>query len=75
MPEALARVQALGVPIDTVDVTCFLGRETIVVSSREGRSIWREKPFVLMARNAVRATGYSKLPPERVVELRVQVAM
>jgi KUP system potassium uptake protein len=75
VPEALARVRELGVPIDPDDVTYFLGRETIVVSSREGMAIWREKLFVLMARNAVRATAFFKLPPERVVELGVQVEM
>jgi KUP system potassium uptake protein len=75
VPEALLRVRELGVPIDPDDVTYFLGRETIVVSTREGMAIWREKLFVLMARNAVRATAFFKLPPERVVELGVQVEM
>jgi K+ transporter len=36
-------------------------------------AVWREKLFVLMARNAVR--GLFRLPPERVVELGVQVEM
>ena len=38
-----------------------------------GLALWRENLFVLMARNAVRATGFFRLPPERVVELGVQV--
>jgi KUP system potassium uptake protein len=36
---------------------------------------WRERLFVLMARNAVRATTFFRLPPERVVELGVQVEL
>jgi KUP system potassium uptake protein len=75
VPEAIERLREHGVPIEADDVTYFLGRETIVVSRREGMAIWREKLFVLMARNAVRATAYFKLPPERVVELGVQVEM
>ena len=75
IPEALMRIKAQGVPIDPDDVTYFLGRETIVVSDRPGMARWREKLFVLMARNAVRATAFFKLPPERVVELGVQVEM
>jgi KUP system potassium uptake protein len=75
VPEALARLRELGVPIDPDDVTYFLGRETIVVSGRQDMAVWREKLFVLMARNAVRATAFFKLPPERVVELGVQVEM
>jgi KUP system potassium uptake protein len=53
----------------------FLGRETIIVTERAGMAMWREKLFVLMARNAVRATAFFRLPPERVVELGVQVEM
>ena len=75
VPEVLGRLRQAGVPIDARDVTFFLGRETIVVGQRRGMARWREKLFVLMARNAVRATAFFKLPPERVVELGVQVEM
>jgi len=75
IPEALSSLRELGVPIDPDDVTFFLGRETIVVTQRSGMAKWREHIFVLMARNAVRATAFFKLPPERVVELGVQVEM
>jgi KUP system potassium uptake protein len=75
VPEVLGHLRDSGVPIDTNDVTFFLGRETIVVGRRTGMAIWREKLFVLMSRNAVRATAFFKLPPERVVELGVQVEM
>jgi KUP system potassium uptake protein len=75
VPEVLGHLRAAGVPIDEDDVTFFLGRETIVVGRRKGMAVWREKLFVLMARNAVRATAFFRLPPERVVELGVQVEM
>jgi KUP system potassium uptake protein len=75
VPEALALAQAKGVKVDLFDVTYFLGRETIIVTRQHGMAVWREKLFVLMARNAVRATAYFRLPPERVVELGVQVEM
>jgi KUP system potassium uptake protein len=75
VPEALALARELGVDIDPDDITYFLGRETLIVTRKKGMAIWREKLFVLMARNAVRATAFFKLPPERVVELGVQVEM
>jgi KUP system potassium uptake protein len=75
IPDALMYVRDAGVPIDPDDVTFFLGRETIVVTDHPGMAKWREHLFVLMARNAVRATAFFKLPPERVVELGVQVEM
>jgi KUP system potassium uptake protein len=73
VPDALREAQDKGLAIDTDDVTYFLGRETILVTHRRGMAMWREKLFVLMARNAVRATAFFRLPPERVVELGVQV--
>ncbi len=75
VPEALTQARQEGLDVDLNDVTYFLGRETIIVARRKGMAIWREKLFVLMARNAVRATAFFRLPPERVVELGVQVEM
>ena len=75
VPDALARARAQGLEMSEKDVVYFLGRETIIVTARHGMAIWREKLFVLMARNAVRATAFFRLPPERVVELGVQVEM
>ncbi len=75
VPAALTQARQLGLPLEPDDVTYFLGRETIIVTRREGMAIWREKLFVLMSRNAVRATAFFRLPTERVVELGVQVEM
>ena len=75
VPDTLEAARQKGVAVDLDDVTFFLGRETIIVTRRAGMATWREKLFVLMARNAVRATAYFRLPPERVVELGVQVEM
>jgi KUP system potassium uptake protein len=75
IPSALGRARQLGVPLDLGDITYFLGRETLIVTPQKGMAGWREKLFVVMARNAVRATAFFRLPPERVVELGVQVEM
>ena len=75
VPEALLRARELGLVMDPEDLTYFLGRETIIVTRRKGMAVWREKLFVVMARNAVRATAFFRLPAERVVELGVQVEM
>jgi KUP system potassium uptake protein len=73
VPDALGRARAAGLELDMDDLTYFLGRETIIVTRQRGMALWREKLFVLMTRNAVRATAFFRLPPERVVELGVQV--
>jgi KUP system potassium uptake protein len=75
VPDALLKAQGLGAELDLDDLTFFLGRETIIVTRRPGMAAWRERLFVVMARNAVRATAFFHLPPERVVELGVQVEM
>ena len=73
MPEALARAKEDGLELDREDVTYFLVRETLIVTRTRGMAIWREKLFVLTARNAVRPMAFFRLPPERVVEPGVQV--
>jgi len=75
VPAALELAREQGLFLDDDDLTYFLGRETIIVTRKKGMALWREKLFVLMARNAVRATAFFRLPPERVVELGVQVEM
>ena len=75
VPEAIGRARAQGAELDEDDVTYFLGRETLIVTKNPGMALWRERLFVLMARNAVRATTFFRLPPERVVELGVQVEL
>jgi KUP system potassium uptake protein len=75
VPEALAQAREQGLMLEADDLVYFLGRETILVTQKRGMALWREKLFVLMARNAVRATAFFRLPPERVVELGVQVEM
>jgi KUP system potassium uptake protein len=76
VPAALARAhEQQGLVLDEDDVTYFLGRETLIATKTPGMALWRERLFVLMARNAVRAIAYFRLPPERVVELGVQVEL
>ncbi len=75
VPEGLELARAGGLNIDHSDLTYFLGRETILVTARRGMAMWRERLFVLMTRNSVRATAFFRLPAERVVELGVQVEM
>jgi KUP system potassium uptake protein len=75
VPEALVNACEHGLELDEEDVTYFLGRETLIVTNTPGMAMWRERLFVLLARNAVRATSFFRLPPERVVELGVQVEL
>jgi KUP system potassium uptake protein len=74
VPDGLQRARQKGLAIDK-DLTFFLGRETLIVSRRPGMAMWRERLFVILSRNAVRAVTFFQLPPERVVELGIQVEL
>ncbi|MFM0053886.1 potassium transporter Kup [Caballeronia grimmiae] len=59
---------------DPGDVSFFLGRDTIVATGKSHiMSLWRERLFAFLARNAAQAAEYYSLPPNRVVELGGQV--
>jgi KUP system potassium uptake protein len=53
----------------------FLGRETLVPASVPRLPVWRLWLFLVMARNAVSATEFFRIPSDRVVELGVRVAI
>jgi KUP system potassium uptake protein len=62
-----------GIHFDPMDTTYFASRETVIASRRRGMPIWRDKLFVLMHRNAASATGFFRIPGNRLVELGAQV--
>ena len=73
VPQALAGVQLDGQELNPMDVTFFLGRETLIPSGALGMPVWRDRLFVWMARNATTATSFFRLPPNRVIELGAQI--
>jgi KUP system potassium uptake protein len=74
VPLALAGGIERGIaPVDPKDTTYFLGRETIIATSRPGMAPWRERLFAIISRNATTATAYFGIPPDRVVEMGEQV--
>jgi KUP system potassium uptake protein len=75
VPAALEQAKLAGEPIVPDDTTYFLGTETLLATERPGLPMWRERLFVLMSRNALRATTFFDIPPERVVELGMQVEL
>ena len=56
-----------------MDTTYFASRETIVATRHGGMPIWRDKLFAIMHRNAAPATGFFRIPGNRLVELGAQV--
>lgn len=55
------------------ETTFVLGRETILPSNLPAMSLWREKLFAIMSRNAQRPTAFFRIPPNQVIEVGIQV--
>ncbi len=62
-----------GMPFPIQETTFVLGRETILPTGDPTLSVWREKLFAFMARNAERPTAFFKIPPNQVIEVGIQV--
>jgi KUP system potassium uptake protein len=75
IPAALGLCAAAGLPIEMMDTSFFLGRETLIPKLKSDMAYWRELLFVAMFRNAGSATAYFRIPSNRVVELGAQIVL
>ena len=74
VPAALRSVDLGDEAIKLADATYYLGRQTLLPSTRfPGMAIWRERLFSFMNRNATQPVVFFNIPPNRVVELGVQL--
>ncbi|RXZ44002.1 low affinity potassium transporter Kup [Crenobacter cavernae] len=58
-----------GLVFELMETSFFLSRETLVSTDRPGMARWREKLFMWMGKNSLRATDFFQIPTNRVVEL------
>jgi KUP system potassium uptake protein len=75
VPEVLDQCRPLGLEFDSMTITYFLSRETILATKAPGMMMWRERLFAFLSRNAQRPTDFFRIPANRVVELGMQVEM
>jgi len=74
VPVALRGCESFGLKVNLETTTFYLARETLIPSlERPGMMLWREKLFSFMTRNALPATDFFRIPPERVVELGIRI--
>ncbi len=74
VPKALACIDQPGLDFSN-GITYFLGRETLLATDKPGMAVWRERLFVWLSRNAQPATHFYRLPPDRVMEVGVQIEL
>jgi KUP system potassium uptake protein len=73
VPQIMIACAGMGLELQEERTTFFLSRETVIATPRPGMVLWRERLFAFMSRNAQSATAFFRLPPNRVVELGMQV--
>ncbi|MFT8309405.1 potassium transporter Kup [Acetobacter malorum] len=75
IPRALEDLKSNGVDFDALQASYFTSRELITRSSVPRISHWRMSLFLFMARNATSSMEFFRIPPDRVVQLGVKVAI
>ncbi|MFN7913850.1 MAG: potassium transporter Kup [Vicinamibacterales bacterium] len=77
VPRALGRARESGLVLDEQDTTYYLAHLTLFTHAygRLGMAGWRDTLFIFLSRNARRATNFFLIPPDRVVEIGIQLAL
>ena len=71
IPRALKSCK--GLTLDLARTSYYLGRETLLPNGKSRMARWRKSLFAFVSRNSRPATAYFGLPPNRVVELGMQI--
>ncbi|MFA7482137.1 MAG: potassium transporter Kup [Vulcanimicrobiota bacterium] len=74
-PDVPSALSSSGIIETPQQPTYFLGRETLLPGALVESNLphWRERLFATLSRNAVGATDFFHIPPQRVVELGRQI--
>jgi KUP system potassium uptake protein len=75
MLDLMARCKAQALPLNEADTSYYLGRETLVLTKRQGMAHWRKMLFRFLSRNARSPTDFFAIPPNRVVEIGAQIEL
>jgi len=75
VPAVLEACAILGMAIDPDRTSYYLGRESLLAGKAKGMSRWRKVLFAFVARNSLAATAYFNIPPNRVVEMGMQIEL
>jgi KUP system potassium uptake protein len=75
VPAALRACEPHGLAIDPMQASYFLGRRTILMSSKSKMPFWQQRIFIFLANQSARAIGFFRIPADRVVELGMQMSV
>ncbi|HEY2482555.1 MAG TPA: KUP/HAK/KT family potassium transporter [Caulobacteraceae bacterium] len=75
VPAALAELALPGISLEPMRVSYFLGRRSIVAGREHGVRRFLDRVFLALARNSADPSEVFAIPPARVVEMGVQMAL
>jgi KUP system potassium uptake protein len=71
----LRHLKIEGLELEPMKCTFFLGRVTLVLGSGSNMLPWRKHLFTFLSRNSLDAFKFFHLPPNRIIEIGVQVKL
>ncbi len=75
VPKALRACAKHGLEIDPRQASYFLGRRSIRLNPRSSMPFWQQRIFIMLTNQSARAIEFFRIPPDRVVELGVQMSV
>ena len=75
IPNVLSTIQQEGLSLLPMGLTFFLGRETLILTDERNMLSWRKMIFSFLSRNAWDASKFFRIPPNRVIEIGIQVEL
>ena len=75
VPKALRACEPFGLVIDPRQASYFLGRRAIRMSARSALPFWQQRIFIMLTNQSSRAIEFFRIPPDRVVELGMQMSI
>jgi len=75
IPESLITLAPPYLPLDPMQTSYFLSRETLLPAATPGMALWREYLFSWLMRSAASPLDTFHLPPNRVIELGQQITI
>jgi KUP system potassium uptake protein len=75
VPKILARCERHGLVVTPAETTYYLGRQTLLTTGKARMAKWRKVVFSFLSKNSRAPTEFFHLPPNRVVELGLQIEL
>jgi KUP system potassium uptake protein len=75
VPRLLSLCKGYGIDAAPMTTTYYLGRQTLLTTGKVKLARWRKMLFAFLMRNASAPTAFFNLPPNRVVELGLQIEL